>query len=99
MFSKVELGRQISRAAYIFNQNTSTPAGEYSVIAKVFGTQYSFEVTNEAVQIFGSNGLTREYLVEKLFRDARACLIEDGANDVLAIAAGLKMIENYPRSG
>ena len=97
MFSKVELSRQMCRSAYIYNQNTSTPAEEYSVIAKVFGTQSCFEVANEAIQIFGGNGLTKEYIVEKLFRDARACLIEDGSNDVLAIAAGHKMIHNYPR--
>jgi len=97
MFSKVELSRQISRSAYIFNQNTSTPAEEYSLIAKVFGTQSAFEVANDAVQLFGGNGLTKEYLVEKLFRDARATLIEDGSNDVLAIAGGHKMIRHYPR--
>ena len=55
------------------------------------------EVADEAIQIFGGNGLTKEYIVEKLFRDARAMLIEDGANDVLAIAAGHKLIHNYPR--
>jgi alkylation response protein AidB-like acyl-CoA dehydrogenase len=97
MFSKIELSRQISRSVHLFNQNTSTPAEEYSVIAKVFGCQSAFEVTSEAIQIFGGNGLTREYIVEKLFRDARATLIEDGSNDILAIAAGHKMIHNYPR--
>jgi alkylation response protein AidB-like acyl-CoA dehydrogenase len=97
MFSKVEIARQMSRAAYIYNQNTSTPAEEYSVIAKVFGCQSCFEVASEAIQIFGGNGLTKEYIVEKLFRDARATLIEDGSNDILAIAAGHKMIHNYPR--
>jgi len=97
MFTKVEMTRQISRAVYIYNQNTSIPAEEYSVMAKVYGTQSCFEVANEAIQIFGANGLTKEYVVEKLFRDARATLIEDGSNDVLAIAGGHKMISNYPR--
>jgi len=97
MFSKVEMIRQISRSAYIYNQSTPTPAEEYSVMAKVYGTQSCFEVANDAIQIFGANGLTKEYVVEKLFRDARATLIEDGSNDVLAIAGGHKMIANYPR--
>ncbi len=97
MFSKIELTRQMSRAAHIYNQNTSTPAEEYSVLCKVFGCQSAFEVTSEAIQIMGGNGLTKEYITEKLFRDARALLIEDGANDVLAIAGGHKMIHNYPR--
>jgi len=35
--------------------------------------------------------------IEKLFRDARAMLIEDGSNDTLAIVGGHKIIETYPR--
>lgn len=99
MFRLIETTRQISRAAYIFNQNTSTPAEEYSVLAKVHGTQACFDVAHEAIQVFGGNGLAKEYLIEKLFRDARATLIEDGSNDTLAVAAGHKLIENYPRPG
>lgn len=97
MFGKIEMTRCTTRAVLEYNQNTSTPAEEYSVLGKVFGCQFALEVTNEAIQIFGANGLTREYIVEKLFRDARALLIEDGSNDVLAIAGGHKVIENYPR--
>jgi alkylation response protein AidB-like acyl-CoA dehydrogenase len=97
MFSKVELTRYYSRMAYMFNQNTSTPAEEYSLIGKVFGTNSAYEVAHDAIQIFGGNGLTKEYLIEKLYRDARATLIEDGSNDTLAIAGGYKMIQNYPR--
>ena len=97
MLSKVETSRAMSRAAYCYNQNTSTPAEEYSVMAKVYGTQAAFEVASDAMQIFGGNGLTREYLIEKLFRDARAMMIEDGSNDTLAIAGGHKVIGTYPR--
>lgn len=97
MFSKVELTRYYSRMAYMFNQNTSTPAEEYSLVAKVFGTNSAYEIAHDAIQIFGGNGLTKEYLIEKLYRDARATLIEDGSNDTLAIAGGYKMIQNYPR--
>jgi alkylation response protein AidB-like acyl-CoA dehydrogenase len=97
MLRQVETSRAMSRAAYCYNQNTSTPAEEYSVIAKVHCTQAAFDVANDAIQIFGGNGLTKEYLVEKLFRDARAMLIEDGSNDTLAIAGGHKIIHTYPR--
>lgn len=97
MFSKVETTRLIARAAYIYNQNTSTPAEEYSNVAKVYGTQAAFDVCNDAIQIFGGNGLTKEYLIEKLFRDSRAMLIEDGSNDTLAIGGGHKLIHTYPR--
>jgi alkylation response protein AidB-like acyl-CoA dehydrogenase len=97
IFSKVETTRLMARAAYIYNQNTTTPAEEYSNVAKVYGCQSAFDVCNDAIQIFGGNGLTKEYLIEKLFRDSRAMLIEDGSNDTLAIGGGHKLIHTYPR--
>jgi len=85
MFTKIEAGRALSRSAMIYNYNNTPPNIEYSIASKVFCTNMAFEVASEAIQIFGGNGLTREYPVEKFFRDARAGLIEDGANDSLMI--------------
>ena len=81
--------------------NATPPNGvrllEYSVASKITCTQYAFEIANEAIQLFGGNGMCREYLPEKLFRDARATLIEDGNNEILAMAAGRLLGEHYPR--
>jgi len=85
MFTKIEAGRALSRAAMIFNYNNTPPSIEYSIASKVFCTNMALEVTSDAIQIFGGNGLTREYPVEKFFRDARAGMIEDGANDTLML--------------
>ncbi|MFO8113236.1 MAG: acyl-CoA dehydrogenase family protein [Desulfosalsimonadaceae bacterium] len=85
MFMNIEAGRALSRAAMIYNYNNTPPKIEYSIAAKVFCTNMALEVTSEAIQIFGGNGLSREYPVEKFFRDARAGMIEDGANDSLMI--------------
>ena len=85
MFTRIEAARALSRAAMIFNYNNTPPNVEYSIASKVFCTQTAFEVCSEAIQIFGGNGLAREYPVEKFFRDARAGMIEDGANDSLMI--------------
>ena len=98
MFQQVEVSRQISRASFIYNRNVEMPAEEYSIAAKLQGTQSAFDVCCEAVMLFGGNGLTKEYLIEKLFRDAKAMLIEDGSNESLAIAGGHKVIQNYPRA-
>jgi alkylation response protein AidB-like acyl-CoA dehydrogenase len=87
MFSKVELSRAYSRAALQFNLCTQPPKTQYSIAAKVFCTNAAFEVTSDALQIFGGNGLSKEYPIEKLFRDARAGMIEDGSNDILALSA------------
>jgi alkylation response protein AidB-like acyl-CoA dehydrogenase len=85
MFTKIEAARALSRAAMIYNYNNTPPKIEYSIAAKVFCTNTALEVTSDAIQIFGGNGLSREYPVEKFFRDARASLIEDGANDTLMV--------------
>jgi alkylation response protein AidB-like acyl-CoA dehydrogenase len=85
MFMNIEAGRALSRAAMIYNYNNTPPKIEYSIAAKVFCTNMALEVTSEAIQIFGGNGVSREYPVEKFFRDARAGMIEDGANDSLMI--------------
>jgi alkylation response protein AidB-like acyl-CoA dehydrogenase len=87
MFMKIEAARSLSRAAMIYNYSNTPPLVQYSIAAKVFCTNTAFEVASDAVQIFGGSGLSREYPVEKFFRDARAGLIEDGANDSLMITA------------
>jgi alkylation response protein AidB-like acyl-CoA dehydrogenase len=87
MFMKIEAARALSRAAMIYNYNNTPPLIQYSIAAKVFATNTAFEVASEAVQIYGGNGVSREYAPEKFFRDARASMIEDGANDSLMITA------------
>jgi len=97
MFMKVETCRAVSRKAYVYNMSVSPPRTEYSIASKVYCTQAAFEVAHEAVQIFGGYGVSREYYVEKLFRDARAALIEDGSNDILGLTAAEAILRNYGR--
>jgi alkylation response protein AidB-like acyl-CoA dehydrogenase len=86
MFTKVEACRALSRSVMIYNQTSMAPSLAHAIAAKTFCTQAAFEVTSDALQIFGGNGLSKEYRIEKLFRDARASLIEDGTTDVLSLA-------------
>ena len=67
------------------------PAIQYAIAAKVLSTNTAFEVASDAVQIFGGNGLSREYPFEKIFRDARASLVEDGCNELLGLIAGARL--------
>ena len=88
MFRKVEAARALVRRVADYNATAKQPALQGSIASKVNATQTAFEVASEALQIFGGNGLTKEYPVEKLLRDARACLIADGCNEVLAMKGG-----------
>ncbi len=95
MFTKVESARQLSRAAIVYNTETLPPALELSIASKVHCTRVAFEVAHDAVQLFGSYGLSKEYPIEKIFRDARASLIADGCNEVLALAGAKALLAKY----
>ncbi|HXQ21429.1 MAG TPA: acyl-CoA dehydrogenase family protein, partial [Candidatus Acidoferrales bacterium] len=74
----------------IYN-TSSPPLVQYSIASKVFCTSTAFETASGALQIYGGNGLSREYPIEKLLRDARASMIEDGCNDVLSLVGAAKL--------
>jgi len=97
MFCKVESSRQLSRAAFVYNRTAKKPALEYGVAAKTFASQAALEVTSDAIQIFGGIGISKDYVVEKLFRDARTTLICDGSDDILALVGGNLLGHTYPR--
>jgi alkylation response protein AidB-like acyl-CoA dehydrogenase len=90
MFSQVEAARSLARRVTVYNA-TNPPLVQYSIASKVFCTNTAFETASAAVQIFGGNGLAREYPVEKLLRDARASMIEDGCNEVLSIVGASRL--------
>ena len=92
MFRKVEAARALTRRAMAFNATAPRPSILASTSAKVTATQAAFEVASEAIQIFGGNGVTLEYPVEKLFRDARASMIADGLNEILAMKGGTDLV-------
>jgi alkylation response protein AidB-like acyl-CoA dehydrogenase len=90
MFTRVEAARALARRVWSFNA-TNPPQLQYSIASKVFCTSAAFEVASEALQIFGGNGLSREYPIEKLLRDARASMIEDGCNEVLSLVGASRL--------
>lgn len=98
MFALVEAIRATSRAIWNLNLRVYPPVHEYAYAAKTFCTEAARQVADEAVQIHGANGLTKEYLIEKIFRDSRALTIEDGDNLVLNRLGGHILKDTYPRS-
>jgi alkylation response protein AidB-like acyl-CoA dehydrogenase len=87
MFATVESVRSLCRRMALYNEAALAPSGPHAVAAKILATEGAFQVASEAIQIFGGYGLSREYRIEKMFRDARASMIEDGVNETLALAA------------
>jgi alkylation response protein AidB-like acyl-CoA dehydrogenase len=90
MFRKVEAARALNRRVMVHNA-VNPPQVQYAIASKVTSTNTAFEVASAALQIYGGNGLSREYPIEKLLRDARASMIEDGCNEVLGLAAAERL--------
>ncbi|MFB6166306.1 MAG: acyl-CoA dehydrogenase family protein [Haloarculaceae archaeon] len=101
MFEKVETARAYSRRVceHVWERNLELfefdASHRHALAAQVYCKQIAFDVADRAVQLHGANGITRDYPVEKLFRDARVKLIEDGTTEVLGMEAADGVIEHY----
>src|SRR5258706_181323 len=93
MFRKVEAALALTHPVVHYNFASPQPSLHAAMTSKITATQTSFEVASDSLQIFCGNGLTREYPIEKILRDARASLIEDGCNEILAIKRGYYLID------
>ncbi|MEJ2089652.1 MAG: acyl-CoA/acyl-ACP dehydrogenase [Gammaproteobacteria bacterium] len=90
MFRRVEAAKALNRDVVCSNA-LNQPRLEFAIASKVTSTQTAFDVASEALQIFGGNGTSREYPIEKLFRDARSSMIEDGCNYILGQIAASRL--------
>lgn len=70
----------VYRAAFL--QAQGLPCGKEASMAKLFASRTAMENAIEAVQIFGGNGYTKDYPVERLFRDAKVCEIYEGTSEI-----------------
>ncbi len=96
MFVSVEAARSLARRVAVYNggllKKLQLPAVHYAMAAKVLSTETAFRVASEAVQVHGGYGLCKDSYVEKIFRDARAAMIEDGTNEVLALGGADRLL-------
>lgn len=91
MYRKTEAARALAWNTYLASTAGPTPDITAAIASKVTCTQTAFEVASDALQIFGGNGISREYPIEKILRDARISMIEDGCNETLGLIAGTRL--------
>jgi alkylation response protein AidB-like acyl-CoA dehydrogenase len=61
-------------------------------VAKLTATDAAMRVSTDAVQVLGGNGYTREYPVERLFRDAKVTQIFEGTNQIQRMVIGRDLL-------
>ncbi|MCG8386649.1 MAG: acyl-CoA dehydrogenase family protein [Cytophagales bacterium] len=81
MATKIEAAKLLTyRAADLKNKGKSV--NKESAMAKYYTSEIAVEAANEAVQIFGGYGFTKDYPVEKYYRDVKLCTIGEGTSEI-----------------
>jgi alkylation response protein AidB-like acyl-CoA dehydrogenase len=61
--------------------------------AKYYASEVAVSVSNEAVQIFGGYGFTKDYPVEKYYRDSKLCTIGEGTSEIQKIVIAREVLK------
>jgi alkylation response protein AidB-like acyl-CoA dehydrogenase len=84
-----------ARATYLHAARLKDAGRSFSrqaSIAKLTASDAAMRVTTDAVQVLGGNGYTREYPVERLFRDAKVTQIFEGTNQIQRMVIGRDLL-------
>lgn len=81
MATAVEASRLLVYQAAFMRQN-NIACGKEASMAKLFASRTAMEVSTEAIQVFGGYGYTKDYPVERYFRDAKICEIYEGTSEI-----------------
>ncbi|MER1998724.1 MAG: acyl-CoA dehydrogenase [Lysinibacillus sp.] len=73
----------VYRAANL--RSKGLPCGKEASMAKLFASRTAVQVTTDAIQVFGGYGYTKDYPVERYFRDAKVTEIYEGTSEIQKI--------------
>jgi alkylation response protein AidB-like acyl-CoA dehydrogenase len=81
MATEIEAARQLVHHAAQLRE-AGLPCLTEASMAKLFASEMAERVCSAAIQIFGGAGYTRDYPVERIYRDVRVCQIYEGSSDI-----------------
>ncbi|MCP5501615.1 MAG: acyl-CoA dehydrogenase family protein [Leptospiraceae bacterium] len=93
MLVKIEAGRGLSYKAAKYAEVLHPEAAKFSAIAKYYCSEIAMQVATDAVQVHGGYGFTKEYPVEKMFRDAKILSIYEGTSQIQKNEIGTYIIK------
>ena len=93
MVTEIEAASLLTqKASEMKNQNLNvTQAG---AMAKLFASETCVKVANEAVQIHGGYGFTKDFPVEKFLRDSKLCTIGEGTSEIQKVVIARKILKD-----
>jgi len=86
-FKLADMATEITAADLLINQACDLkikglPMTKQAAMAKYFASEVSVKVSTDAVQIFGGYGYTKDFPVEKFYRDSKLCTIGEGTSEI-----------------
>ena len=86
-FKLADMATKIECAELLINQACDLkmkglPMSKESAMAKYYASEISVEISTDAVQIFGGYGYTKDFPVEKFYRDSKLCTIGEGTSEI-----------------
>ncbi len=97
-FKLADMATQIEAAELLLYQasylkNNKKNLTKESAIAKYYASEVAVTVANEAVQIFGGYGYTKDFPVEKFYRDAKLCTIGEGTSEIQKLVISREILK------
>jgi len=90
--TEIEAARLLTlRAAY--GKDQGRPVMREASMAKVFASEVAVRCATKAVQVHGGYGYTREFPVERFYRDAKLCEIGEGTSEVQRMVIARSLLE------
>jgi alkylation response protein AidB-like acyl-CoA dehydrogenase len=91
--TQIEAARAlILRAAWL--RENKKRCGREASMAKLFTTEALQHIVKDAIQVHGGYGYTKEYVVERLFRDARVTTIYEGTSEIQRLVIARKLLKD-----
>ncbi len=86
-FKLADMATEIDAAELLIDRacdlkDAHKPVTKESAMAKYYASEVCVRVANEAVQIFGGYGFTKDFPVEKFYRDCKLCTIGEGTSEI-----------------
>jgi alkylation response protein AidB-like acyl-CoA dehydrogenase len=96
-FKLADMATEIEAAELLLMQaadlkNKHLPVTKQSAMAKYFASEVAVRTATEAVQIFGGYGYTKDFPVEKYYRDAKLCTIGEGTSEIQKIVISREVL-------
>ena len=94
MATEIDAARLLVRKA-AWKQDSGSRFSMEASIAKLFASEMATRVTHKAIQIHGGNGYSREYPVERSYRDARITEIYEGTSEIQRLVIAAWALKSY----